>query len=101
MAKGYTTERTKWVLAHSFWLVFTWVPFGFLSWLLLFISQREHNKEIVFGRAHVCGGCSIRSFYCQNVPLRFGNEGTAYRLDHLDHTKQGLNIWSGSKPYIG
>ncbi|MCY7789710.1 hypothetical protein MOF38_00410 [Bacillus haynesii] len=49
MAKGYTNEGTKWEFAHSFWLVFTWVPFGFLSWFaFIYIAARTKQRKWLY-----------------------------------------------------
>ncbi|ASB86771.1 hypothetical protein OZL92_06715 [Bacillus sonorensis] len=45
MAKGFTNEGAKWEIAHSFWILFTWVPFAFLSWFA-FIYIGARTKQI-------------------------------------------------------
>ena len=53
--------------------------------IYLYRSANE-TKKMVICRDRICSGCFIRCFYSQNVPLRFGYESLAYRLDHLNHS---------------
>nr|MDH3162059.1 hypothetical protein [Bacillus licheniformis] len=87
MAKGYTNEGTKWEFAHSFWLVFTWVPFGFLSWFaFIYIAARTKQGKWLFAGIGYATAVLLVSLYSQNVPLRFGNESITHCLDHLNHS---------------